>query len=133
MAKKEEKLITLKEAAELTGYTPDYIGQLIRKGKIYGKQVYFNVAWMTTAEAVMAYKNGGESTSAPASWLQRIKNRLASDNLVSWGARAALYILVGLLVAFCLIVFFAFSISLDKWMNQRAQENARQTMPLILR
>lgn len=40
----EEKLISLKEAARISGYAPDYIGQLIRKGKIAGKQVYYNVA-----------------------------------------------------------------------------------------
>jgi hypothetical protein len=53
----EKNLVSLKEAAEASGYTADYIGQLIRAGKIPGKQVYSNVAWMTTAEAVLAYKN----------------------------------------------------------------------------
>ena len=52
----KEKMITLKEAAKISGYSPDYIGQLIRSGKIPGKQVYFNIAWMTTAEAVLSYK-----------------------------------------------------------------------------
>lgn len=55
----DEGLITLKEAAKISGYAPDYIGQLIRAGKIPGKQVYCNIAWMTTAEAVIAYKNKG--------------------------------------------------------------------------
>jgi hypothetical protein len=133
LAKKEEKLISLKEAAELTGYTPDYIGQLIRKGKIYGKQVYFNVAWMTTPEAVLSYKSGGESTESSGSSWQRLKNRLASDNIVSQGARVALYIVVGFIFVFCLMLFFAFSTSLDRWMNERAVENAQQQMPLPLR
>ena len=48
-------LITLKEASERFGYSPDYIGQLIRKGKIPGKQVYAAVAWMITPEALKAY------------------------------------------------------------------------------
>ena len=52
-----KNLISLKEAAELSGYSADYIGQLIREGKIPGKQVYTNIAWMTTEEAVMSYKN----------------------------------------------------------------------------
>ena len=56
----DNQLISLKEAAKLSGYTPDYIGQLIRAGKIPGKQVYCNIAWMTTAEAVMEYKNKGQ-------------------------------------------------------------------------
>jgi len=50
------KLITLKEAAEISGYSADYIGQLIRAGKISGKQVYTNITWMTTAEAVLEYQ-----------------------------------------------------------------------------
>ncbi len=48
--------ITLKEASEQFGYTQDYLGQLIRKGKIPGKLVYSHVAWVTTPEAVDAYK-----------------------------------------------------------------------------
>lgn len=54
----DKNLISLKEAASISGYSADYIGQLIRAGKIPGKQVYVNIAWMTTAEAVMAYKKG---------------------------------------------------------------------------
>jgi hypothetical protein len=47
--------ISLKEASERFGYSQDYIGQLIRKGKIEGKLVYSHVAWVTTPEAVEAY------------------------------------------------------------------------------
>lgn len=59
--KSEKNLISLKEAAQKTGYSADYIGQLIRAGKIPGKQVYSNIAWMTTADAVMEYKNKGKN------------------------------------------------------------------------
>jgi hypothetical protein len=52
----EEKLITLKEASALSGYSADYIGQLIRSGKIPGKQVFTNITWVTTAESVISYK-----------------------------------------------------------------------------
>ena len=31
--------VTARYAAEITGYEPDYIGQLIRGGKIFGKLV----------------------------------------------------------------------------------------------
>lgn len=54
----DKNLISLKEAAKISGYSSDYVGQLIRQGKIPGKQVYLNIAWMTTADAVLAYKNG---------------------------------------------------------------------------
>ena len=47
--------ISLKEASERFGYSQDYLGQLIRKGKIDGKLVYSHVAWVTTPEAVEKY------------------------------------------------------------------------------
>jgi excisionase family DNA binding protein len=34
-----EKYISLKQAAEISGYHQDYLGQLIRKGKIKGKKI----------------------------------------------------------------------------------------------
>lgn len=52
----EEKWISLKEASKISGYSPDYIGELIRKGKIPGKQVICSVAWMTTKEAILDYR-----------------------------------------------------------------------------
>ncbi len=53
----QKGLISLKEASKISGYSSDYIGQLIREGKISGKQVYSNVQWMTSAKEVLNYKN----------------------------------------------------------------------------
>ncbi len=47
--------ISLKEASERFGYSQDYLGQLIRKGKLDGKLVYSHVAWVTTPEAIEEY------------------------------------------------------------------------------
>ena len=52
---KEKKYISLKDAARISGYSSDYIGQLIRNGKLEGRQVFSNVAWMTTEEAIHTY------------------------------------------------------------------------------
>lgn len=52
------RYITLKEAAAIAGYSADYIGQLIRAGKLEGRQVYTNVSWVTTEKAVRAYLEG---------------------------------------------------------------------------
>ena len=52
---KEKGYITLKEAAVLSGYSSDYVGQLIRADKIRGTQVYSGVAWMTTEAELKAY------------------------------------------------------------------------------
>jgi hypothetical protein len=65
---KNKNLLSLKEAALLSGYSADYLGQLIRAGKIAGKQVYCNVQWMTTSEAVMDYKNKGKNVDSGASF-----------------------------------------------------------------
>lgn len=54
---KQKGFITLKEAAQVSNYSPDYIGQLIRSGKIEGEQVYMNVAWVTTKKEIMSYVN----------------------------------------------------------------------------
>lgn len=53
----ERGYITLKEAAKIANYTPDYVGQLIRAGKIKGEQVYSQVAWVTTEDEIQAYLN----------------------------------------------------------------------------
>ncbi|MDA3839483.1 MAG: hypothetical protein PF572_00185 [Patescibacteria group bacterium] len=61
---KGKKLISLKEAAELSGYSSDYVGQLIRSGKIFGEQTYSNVVWMTTEDAVLDYRNNSKNKNS---------------------------------------------------------------------
>ena len=51
----EKNYISLKEAAKISGYSPDYVGQLIRAGKLSGKQIFSNVSWVTTEEAITEY------------------------------------------------------------------------------
>ena len=62
--------ITLREAAAMSNYTPDYVGQLIRAGKIKGEQVYCNVAWVTTPEEITAYMERRQlgSTTVSLPW-----------------------------------------------------------------
>ena len=57
--------ITLREAADFAGYTPDYVGQLIRAGKIKGEQVYSGTAWMTTKEEIQYYLSNKQRTVKP--------------------------------------------------------------------
>ena len=59
----KEKYISLKEAAAMSGYSSDYVGQLIRGGKLPGKQVFSNVAWMTTEEAIYEYLENNKKSS----------------------------------------------------------------------
>ena len=61
--------ISLKEASERFGYSQDYLGQLIRKGKLEGKLVYSHVAWVTTADAIQKYiDDGNRPKDAPDSF-----------------------------------------------------------------
>lgn len=52
---KEQKQISLKEAAKLSGYAPDYIGFLIRKGKIRGKKIPANISWQISSKEIIKY------------------------------------------------------------------------------
>lgn len=50
---KLDNLITLREASKISGYNSDYLGYLIREGKMNGRKVGRN--WMTTTEDVKYY------------------------------------------------------------------------------
>lgn len=113
MAKKEE-FISLKEAAKMSGYSPDYVGQLIRAGKLPGKQVFSNVAWVTTEEAILEYvqkgkKGSSEDSPAFSKGIERFlneKNILAIYSVSLW----AVAVILGLIALFFLYVFM---VSLD--------------------
>ena len=49
----EEKLISLKEASKLTPFSSDYLGLLVRKGKLGGEKV--GGKWMTSKRAIEVY------------------------------------------------------------------------------
>lgn len=123
--------ITLKEASERFGYAPDYIGQLIRKGKIEGKQVYANVAWMTTEEAMMEYvatlspqagekHTGKQDVPSRAFSLDRFIAAIFTEKMTRvyvWGMRVLLVILLTALV----FVFYFLSIVIDHKLTKVAE------------
>ena len=123
---KEAGFITLKEASERFGYAPDYIGQLIRKGKIEGKQVYANLAWMTTAEAIEEYiaadKGGVKALPANPSLLARLSEFLFRDE-----ASRSLYFFLRGVIAFLivsiLILFYFISIAIDHRLIESAEKD----------
>jgi len=116
MGQSEDKnLISLKEAAKISGYSADYIGQLIRTGKIPGRQVYSNIAWMTTAQAVMDYKSKGKNENGRESLGDKIKNsgqKIAMEmnilKLFFQTFRHALPILIMVIISFLLLSWFFF-------------------------
>ena len=109
----DKKLINLKEAAQLSGYSADYVGQLIRSGKIPGKQVYCNIAWMTTAEAVLNYKNKGKNTANNKinARIRKIRLEYNVIKLFFTTFKSAFPILITLIISFIILsVFFIYSI-----------------------
>ncbi|OGF36496.1 hypothetical protein A2531_04385 [Candidatus Falkowbacteria bacterium RIFOXYD2_FULL_34_120] len=109
----DKNLISLKEAAEISGYSSDYVGQLIRSGKIPGKQVYCNVAWMTTKEAVLDYKNKGKSNNQKVSLKDKIFSKkrqvfmeLDIIRLFFKTFKTALPILLVVIISFFLLSFY---------------------------
>ncbi len=124
--------ITLKEASERFGYAPDYIGQLIRKGKIEGKQVYANVAWVTTDEAMEAYKTEAGEKRATKAETPSSKFSFAvfvlelCPKLFSPKMTQVLTIFLGLiamiLVLSLIVAFYLISVAFDRSLSDRATE-----------
>ena len=56
--------ITLKQASQISGYSSDYIGSLVRKEKIWGRKVSSKLGshWVTTAEEVLGYRDRKEKS-----------------------------------------------------------------------
>lgn len=109
--------ISLKEAAARTGYSADYIGQLIRSGKLHGKQVYSHVAWVTTEDALHAYLEGGKKEQRNGSF-SGLCDMVSEETLarlfriVVWGA-------IGLFSVFSLGLGYVFAVSIDHSIEQQ--------------
>jgi len=122
MEKNKEKWISLKEAAKISGYSPDYIGEMIRKGKIPGKQVYYNIAWMTTAEALLGYKQREKKKGERKATLkdnisgvlseikQKILWEMKTLKLFAKTFKYVLPIIIILVLSFSMLLFYLFSI-----------------------
>ncbi len=108
------KYITLKEAAKLSGYAPDYLGQLIRKGKLKGKRIFLNEAWVTTEEDVRAYLvSDGKGKHFSSS-------DLFEGRGFRTGIKTLLYIGLTLSVLALLFMFYAFSSILDNAIREHS-------------
>jgi len=113
-----KKLITLKEASEISGYAPDYIGQLIRSGKVSGKQVYSNIAWMTTEEAVREYMKNGKSAKKISSNKTKAAFFFLKNPFTVY--RIFLYLALIFLISFSFILFYIFAVGIDKSIEKKS-------------
>ena len=125
MTIKNKKYISLKEAAELSGYSQDYLGQLIRKGKLPGKKVYVNVAWMTTEEDLVAYIKGSRKGAADGSG-KKNRRRTSSSSPARDFARPGVYFLAGFLGAAVFALFYILAVNIDSRLEQRAIEQVTE-------
>ncbi|OGG40169.1 hypothetical protein A3A21_00740 [Candidatus Jorgensenbacteria bacterium RIFCSPLOWO2_01_FULL_45_25b] len=132
--KQASEYISLKDAAKISGYAPDYVGQLIRKGKLPGKRVYCNVAWMTTEEAVEEYiKSSKQKKEEKASFkeksfatIRQLRLRMVSETKMATLAKSALYGVVVLSVSISLILFYILSITIDKKIEKSALKSTKE-------
>ena len=108
--------ITLREAAEITNYAPDYIGQLIRRGKIRGEQVYSNVAWVTTEDEVRAYMADKTRTVESTEQVKRIE--AMSQRAFSY----ILYAVIASLIVLLLFMQYIFYVTIDDRVSKRLTE-----------
>lgn len=49
----ETEWITTKEAAEISGYHPVYLRELIRDGKVHGQK--FGIVWQVNKQSLLSY------------------------------------------------------------------------------
>lgn len=124
---KNKKFITLKEAAEISGYSPDYIGQLIREGKIPGKRVYRNVVWVTTEDAIKDYASSSKQRDKSSRTLKErwreLKIKAESAFSPVFIMKSAFYLSLAVAVLFSLFLFFILSVSIDKQIEQNILES----------
>ena len=114
------KYISLKEAAAMSGYSADYIGQLIRGGKLEGKQVFSNVSWVTTEDAIHEYLQKNKKGDVPETFLDRVRNRIISSDALRYAYTAVSWIAIGLFAAFVVILIGLVAISIDHHLERSA-------------
>lgn len=121
---KETQYISLKEAAQITGYSPDYIGQLIRSGKLEGKQVFQHVVWVTTEDAIEKYLKGTRRQEPGK--MPTFQDFFTVERL-SIMYSAFLWFAITLFTLFVLFLGYVFAVSIDHKVEQRHLErlNAR--------
>lgn len=138
MSNNKAKYISLKEAATLSGYAPDYIGQLIRDGKIIGKQVYSNPAWVTTEEAIKNYlqkrrepKDTAWVKGAGSAIIGKIHNGTFPEYKVMRIFSTGLWFIIFWSVIFFFVLFYIFSVNFEKSVNQKIIEKSNLNYELL--
>jgi hypothetical protein len=119
----KDEYISLKQAAQMSGYSADYVGQLIRSGKLPGKQIFSNVAWVTTEEALREYLKGGKKTEAVSRIsLSSVRDAVFSSEGLSLTYKAVVWGAIALCAAFILFLGYVLAVSVDHRIEQKYLE-----------
>lgn len=123
----DQKFISLKEASELSGYAPDYIGQLIRQGKIAGHQRYYNIAWVTTEKAIHDYVEeiNRQKGLALSQVIAQHKNKFLNTMNPLMLLNRVMWFLVVTTSVFLIFLFYIFAANIEQKLNKRV--NAQTT------
>lgn len=124
----KKTFMTLKEAAEKSGYSADYIGQLIRSGKLQGEQMYSGVAWVTTEEALNEYLSNdrGARKSKFDTFLNYV-GASRDENITVRFSRAALYVAIAIGALLLLVLFYILSLKLEHSFEQKGIQQIQST------
>lgn len=118
----EKDYISLKRAAEISGYSSDYLGQLIRSGKLDGKQVFSNVSWVTTEEALTQYLSKENKGVIGAS--RSFSDVVTDPETLSAAYSIVVWIAIGILMVFALLLGYVLAVSIDHSISQKYLEKA---------
>ena len=130
----KQKFISLKEASLLCGYAPDYIGQLIRQGKIPGHQRLSGIAWVTTESAMRDYveqANRHKELSLSQSVIQH-KNKFLNTAKPLTLLNGVMWFLIGVTSFFLIFLFYIFAANIEQKLNKKAISQTAKTDSHIL-
>jgi len=119
-----DKYISLREAAKLTGYSRDYVGYLIRSGKIQGQKTVGSSAWLVSEETILQYamenkagriaaRSGREIRRSATSGASVIRGQGLSLSFTSIFEKLVLFLVIAL-IGFSVYLFYAFSAMSDR-------------------
>ncbi len=128
---KEKKYINLKEASKISGYSSDYIGSLIRGGKLDGKQIFSNPVWVTTEGALKGFLEKRDAQKRYISKDKNVGEKLlkSANNLKNWSLNQAtpikivekfLYLIFISSLVFLISLFYLFSVMNEKNIESRS-------------
>lgn len=127
MKDKQKTYITLREAGKISGYAPDYIGQLIRSGKLPGKQIYCNTAWLTTEDALREYQEQKEEPETRARkvkyWIRKKTQSVLSETKMSGTIKGVVYAGLTLSIAAAITLGYLLVISIENNSELKEIEN----------